>query len=222
MSPAASAPSLQLARRAAALCHEMKAQDVVVLDVKGDRGTLSYRSQVPLAAAIGANDSPTLPDVESFVADMHRQGFYLIARIVVFKDDLLARNGPRAGLLTDRPRTRTHRRRYNPIGARYGFRTSPRPTGERFMSQAIVDPGELRRFAANLKRFNADLQVGLAGLHGQLVGLGDTWRDQEHDRFRQEFEQTMQALERFIEVSGEHIPFLLRKAERIEEYLSQR
>jgi hypothetical protein len=90
------------------------------------------------------------------------------------------------------------------------------------MSQAIVDPAELRRFAANLKRFNADLQAGLAGLHGQLVGLGDSWRDQEHDRFRQEFEATVQVLERFLEVSAEHIPFLLRKAERIEEYLSQR
>ena len=90
------------------------------------------------------------------------------------------------------------------------------------MSQAIADPGELRRFAANLKRFNADLQSGLAGLHGQLLALGDTWRDQEHDRFRQEFEQTMQTLERFVEIAAEHIPFLLRKAERIEEYLSQR
>jgi WXG100 family type VII secretion target len=90
------------------------------------------------------------------------------------------------------------------------------------MSQAIVDPAELRRFAASLKRFNAELQSSLAGLHGQLVALGDTWRDQEHDRFRQEFEQTMQTLERFMEVSGEHIPFLLRKAERIEEYMSQR
>ncbi|MDB5307146.1 MAG: WXG-repeat protein [Gemmataceae bacterium] len=90
------------------------------------------------------------------------------------------------------------------------------------MSQAIVDPAELRRFAANLRRFNADLQSSLAGLHGQLVSLGDTWRDLEHDRFRQEFEQTMLALERFVEISGEHIPFLLRKAERIEEYLSQR
>jgi uncharacterized protein YukE len=90
------------------------------------------------------------------------------------------------------------------------------------MSQAIVDPSELRRFATNLKRFNADLQASLAGLYGQLVSLGDTWRDQEHDRFRQEFEQTMHTLERFIDVSGEHIPFLLRKAERIEEYLSQR
>ena len=90
------------------------------------------------------------------------------------------------------------------------------------MSQAIVDPAELRRFAANLKRFNADVQSSLAGLHGQLVSLGDSWRDQEHDRFRQEFETTVQVVERFLEVSGDHIPFLLRKAERIEEYLSQR
>ena len=90
------------------------------------------------------------------------------------------------------------------------------------MSQAIVDPAELRRFVGNLKRFNADLQGNLAGLHGQLVALGDTWRDQEHDRFRQEFEQTMQALDRFLEIAGDHIPFLLKKAERIEEYLSQR
>lgn len=90
------------------------------------------------------------------------------------------------------------------------------------MSQAIVDPAELRRFAGSLKRFNADLQAALAGLHGQLMALGDSWRDQEHDRFRQEFEATLQVLERFLGVSEEHIPFLLRKAERIEEYLSQR
>jgi uncharacterized protein YukE len=90
------------------------------------------------------------------------------------------------------------------------------------MSQAIVDPGELRRFAASLKRFNGDLRSALAGLHGQLVGLGESWRDQEHDRFRQEFEATMQVIERFLEVSEEHIPFLVRKAERIEEYLTQR
>ena len=90
------------------------------------------------------------------------------------------------------------------------------------MSQAVVDPTEVRRFASNLKRFNADMLSALAGLHGQLATLGDSWRDQEHDRFRQEFEATMLVLERFMEVSGEHVPFLLRKAERIEEYLSQR
>jgi WXG100 family type VII secretion target len=90
------------------------------------------------------------------------------------------------------------------------------------MSQAIVDPAELRRFASNLKRFNGDLQTNLAGLHGQLLALADTWRDQEHDKFREEFEQTMKEMERFLEASGLYIPLLLRKAERIEEYLSQR
>lgn len=90
------------------------------------------------------------------------------------------------------------------------------------MSRAVVDPAELRRFATNLKRFNADLQGNLAGLHGQLMALGDTWRDQEHDRFRAEFDTTIQVVERFIETANLHIPFLLRKAERIEEYLQQR
>ena len=90
------------------------------------------------------------------------------------------------------------------------------------MSQAIVDPAELRRFAANLKRFCAELQAALGGLHGQYTTLGDTWRDQEYEKFRQEFEVALQSHERLVEVSSEFIPFLLRKAERIEEYLSQR
>ena len=90
------------------------------------------------------------------------------------------------------------------------------------MSQAIVDPAELRRFATALKRFNGDLQANLAAIHGQLVALGDTWRDQEHEKFRQAFEETVHVLERFLEASNIHIPFLLRKAERIEEYLQQR
>jgi uncharacterized protein YukE len=90
------------------------------------------------------------------------------------------------------------------------------------MAQAIVDPAELRRFAANLKRFNTDLQMNLSGLHGQMLALGDTWRDQEHDKFREEFELTMKEMERFLESCGLYIPLLLRKAERIEEYLTQR
>ncbi len=90
------------------------------------------------------------------------------------------------------------------------------------MSQAIVDPIEIRRFVQNLKRFNGDLQTDLAGLHTQLIALGDTWRDQEHDKFRQVFEETLIILDRFLETSNEQIPYLLRKAERIEEYLQQR
>jgi uncharacterized protein YukE len=90
------------------------------------------------------------------------------------------------------------------------------------MSQAVVDPAELRRFAHNLKRFSEDLQMDLAGLHGQMLTLGETWRDQEHAKFVQEFEQTLQLLGHFMELTNEHIPFLIHKAERIEEYLQQR
>jgi uncharacterized protein YukE len=90
------------------------------------------------------------------------------------------------------------------------------------MPQAVVDPAELRRFAHNLKQFNNELHNQMLVLHGQLVGLGDTWRDQEHDKFTQEFEQTMQVIQRFMEASNQHVPFLVRKAERIEEYLQQR
>ena len=90
------------------------------------------------------------------------------------------------------------------------------------MAQAIIDPAELRRFAHALKIFNGDVRGDLSALHTQLLALGDTWRDQEHERFAQEFEQTVTVLEKFLEVADQHVPFLLRKAERIEDYLSQR
>jgi len=59
-------------------------------------------------------------------------------------------------------------------------------------------------------------------LHGQMTALGDTWRDKEHEKFSQEFDQTMLVIKRFVEAANLHIPFLIRKAERVEEYLQQR
>ena len=48
------------------------------------------------------------------------------------------------------------------------------------MAQAIVDPGELRRFAQLLRRFNEELSEKSAVVSGQLSHLGQSWRDQEH------------------------------------------
>ena len=90
------------------------------------------------------------------------------------------------------------------------------------MSKAIVDPEELRRFAQDLKRFNNELHSRMSSLHGRLLELGQTWRDQEHRKFAEEFEKTMKVLARFVEASDQHIPFLLRKAQRVDEYLEQR
>ena len=85
-----------------------------------------------------------------------------------------------------------------------------------------MDPGEVRRFAEELKRFNLDLQNRIGSLQARFAALGDSWQDQEHAKFSEEFTQTMKALKRFIEVSNQHTPYLLRKAQRIDDYLKQR
>jgi len=90
------------------------------------------------------------------------------------------------------------------------------------MAQAIMDPGEVRRFAEELKRFNLDFRERLASLQARFAALGETWQDQEHAKFAEEFSQTMKALRHFMEVSERHTPYLLRKARRIEDYLGQR
>jgi uncharacterized protein YukE len=89
------------------------------------------------------------------------------------------------------------------------------------MPQAIMDPEQVRRFAEELKRFNQDLQNRMSALQGRFGALGDSWQDQEHTKFSEEFKQTMKALKKFVEVSNQHTPYLLRKAQRIEEYLNQ-
>jgi len=67
--------------------------NAIVLDVKGERGYLAYRSDVATAAQIGANRMATIGDIDELLASLRELGVYTIGRIPVFKDDLLARNG---------------------------------------------------------------------------------------------------------------------------------
>jgi uncharacterized protein YukE len=90
------------------------------------------------------------------------------------------------------------------------------------MSQAVVDPQDLRRFAFQLKKFKDEVLNQMQALRGQFQSLGQTWRDQEHQKFAEQFEETVMVLSRFVAVSEEQIPYLTRKADRIEEYLNQR
>jgi uncharacterized protein YukE len=90
------------------------------------------------------------------------------------------------------------------------------------MAQAIMDPEEVRRFAKELKRFNDDVQTRASSLQARFAALGSTWQDQEHEKFAEEFVATMKVLKKFMEISEKHTPFLLKKAQRIEDYLDQR
>jgi hypothetical protein len=65
-----------------------------VIDLKGDRGMIPYRSSIPLAAEIGAQRITTVKDMKGLIGSLKNEGIYTIARIVVFKDNLLANHRP--------------------------------------------------------------------------------------------------------------------------------
>lgn len=68
--------------------------NALVIDVKGDRGWISFPSTAPLAAEIGALKVVTIRDARALVNSLRSRGIYLIARIVVFKDNPLASARP--------------------------------------------------------------------------------------------------------------------------------
>ena len=69
--------------------------NAVVLDFKGDDGLLSFPTEVALALEIGAGQSPVVRNPSEFLGWFKKRNVYLIARIVVFKDDKLANAYPR-------------------------------------------------------------------------------------------------------------------------------
>jgi len=74
----------------------MKETDVnaLVIDVKGDRGILTYKSNVPRVAEIGAQKQVIVKDVPELIRSLREKGVYTIARIVVFKDNVLGTARP--------------------------------------------------------------------------------------------------------------------------------
>jgi uncharacterized protein YukE len=86
----------------------------------------------------------------------------------------------------------------------------------------IADPEEIEQFARDLDSFNDVLSENLSRLHSQFGGLSVLWRDQEHERFAAEFEQTVRALHHFMRESEQQVPFLRRKAQHLRAYRDQR
>lgn len=64
--------------------------NTLVIDVKGDRGWIPYASKVTMADTIGARRTTTVRDMPALIRELKERGIYLIARIVVFKDEPLA------------------------------------------------------------------------------------------------------------------------------------
>jgi uncharacterized protein YukE len=89
------------------------------------------------------------------------------------------------------------------------------------LGQAIANADELDAFANELRHATLVLEQTMSRLNGRFVRLGETWRDQQHQRFAQEFEQTLRVISRFSESAERQIPFLHKKASQIRLYLGQ-
>ncbi|MGB8991314.1 MAG: putative glycoside hydrolase [Desulfobaccales bacterium] len=86
--------------------------NALVIDIKGDRGFIPFKVNIPLAEEVGAQKTILIKDMPALMASLKEQGLYLIARIVVFKDDPLAAAKPQwavkrgGGVFRDRERLR--------------------------------------------------------------------------------------------------------------------
>ncbi len=100
-------------REAAKEAIKLNNMNALVIDIKGDRGFIPFKVDIPLAEEIGAQKNILFKDMKAVVASLKEQGLYLIARIVVFKDDPLAKARPKwavksrgGGVFRDREKLR--------------------------------------------------------------------------------------------------------------------
>ena len=71
--------------------------NTMVIDVKNDEGNLTYKMEVPDSANLEAGIR-YVKDMPALVERLHQQGIYVIARIVCFKDPVLAAARPELAL----------------------------------------------------------------------------------------------------------------------------
>jgi hypothetical protein len=76
--------------------------NAVVIDVKGDRGLIPYRTEVPAALEAGAQGPVIIKDFDGMLRSFRERGIYTVARIVAFKDNVLAKHRPDLAIIDTR------------------------------------------------------------------------------------------------------------------------
>ncbi|HEY7868796.1 MAG TPA: putative glycoside hydrolase, partial [Methylomirabilota bacterium] len=76
--------------------------NAVVIDIKGDRGLIPYRTAVPAALDSGAQGPVNIKDFDEQLAAWKARGIYTIARIVAFKDNVRATARPDLAIIDTR------------------------------------------------------------------------------------------------------------------------
>ena len=80
---------------------------------------------------------------------------------------------------------------------------------------AHADPIALREFAETLQRLADSVEDIESNLGQRLSSLGETFRDEDYQRFREHFRQRQQYLKSFVEQIRQHCPKILRDSETL-------
>jgi hypothetical protein len=73
---------------------DKKEVNAIVVDVKNEYGSTSFKTGFEQANSYGAWHKRTIKDIDEFMSLMKEKNIYMIARIVTFKDELQAINNP--------------------------------------------------------------------------------------------------------------------------------
>lgn len=86
------------------------------------------------------------------------------------------------------------------------------------MAQIIVNPDELRNFAAALEQYvtNIDEETGRIGSAFNV--LGETWKDDKHAQFENDFNELQAQITAFKNMASEYAPYLYSLAASLDPY----
>ena len=87
---------------------------------------------------------------------------------------------------------------------------------------AAVNKDALKSYAGKLKKGNEQIETAGKQIKAGFKALKDKWRDKEYEIFAEEFQQTLNLLIKFKGRMDEHIRFLQRKAQRVDDYERER
>lgn len=86
------------------------------------------------------------------------------------------------------------------------------------MPRAIIDPREVRRFAALLLETVGHLRNSKSAIEGDFSALQAVWKDKKYAQFERVFADTMGRLEVFLRSSEMYSQYLNKKAGLAERY----
>jgi hypothetical protein len=68
--------------------------NTIVFDAKDDLGAITFRSDIPKKYYPNENYTPNIEELPKMIELLHRMGIHVVARVVVFRDSIMARTRP--------------------------------------------------------------------------------------------------------------------------------